>query len=910
MKKRGVIYLFFLFGLIISLTLISASFESGIPAYSLEKYYAPQENLRGWINLSLNNEPTNSLFKDSLGNSITLLNLLNKNTGFVHSCTVADCSSDYSSINPTTTKSFELNPGESKILGFKLEGEVVSINSVTFNIQSNAATSCYNQLKIDVLNDGSFDIGNTKSTTSSCSFLKNYGCYNEGNTLYETTISEVPFCQKIRFYESPGFNIGAWVKEQVSGSKKITMSLYNLLGEDLEKSCELQKDKISSEGGEVSCSIDYLVLESAEYYVCISSNSGGGEYRIKGYSFATNESNNCGFRGYPVKDATNAYKIFSESKRFDEIGTIKVENSLISGENFGEMIKNYLDDKYGFGVNCPSEGCIIPVRFKSREYQNIVLSNLSIVYEKTGLPGIIEKKLYDLEEIPSKVNANFQKLYLNEGGFSLPSNYGNISFNLSLNNKGLLLEEIIIEKVPIIKDLTPLSTASAYPTEFTVKIDAYNNITSYKWNFGDNKTLTTTTNKVTHTYESTGIYELLVTVSDSEGLNSSKAFNVYVESPEEIINKTLAEMQKNLENVKKEIENFTVFYQESINTVLDTEEINEELKQIQRDFLAAYTEEDYNLIMKKLLEIKIPESITITTIANSISFYPEEENINLNILQTIGSGEYDSGKGDKYTEAVLLWNSENMETKLTYKEIALKYEESEEPALYVFELEIKEEENLNYDSYLILRKLEGLIFKENYLESEESGYVYIDLTKEKNSIAFSTTEEVNFMNLPLFISPEIRRLSLREDSEDGGDNKNGFSNWIFVIIILIVFFGLVLYIIMQEWYKRKYETHLFKNRNYLYNLINYIENAKKRGMTNQEIEEKLKKSGWTSEQIRYAMRKHAGKRTGMFEIPIDKVLNKFKRKKTDVPKKQVPFQPKTYRPQRFSGANKRPTGVR
>ena len=84
------------------------------------------------------------------------------------------------------------------------------------------------------------------------------------------------------------------------------------------------------------------------------------------------------------------------------------------------------------------------------------------------------------------------------------------------------------------------------------------------------------------------------------------------------------------------------------------------------------------------------------------------------------------------------------------------------------------------------------------------------------------------------------------------------------------------YLVLQEWYKKKYESYLFKNQNDLYNIISYIEISKKRGMENKQIANGLKKSGWNSEQITYVMKKYAGERTGMFEIPLNKLINIFK----------------------------------
>ena len=64
----------------------------------------------------------------------------------------------------------------------------------------------------------------------------------------------------------------------------------------------------------------------------------------------------------------------------------------------------------------------------------------------------------------------------------------------------------------------------------------------------------------------------------------------------------------------------------------------------------------------------------------------------------------------------------------------------------------------------------------------------------------------------------------------------------------------------------------------LFNLINYINASKEKGLSDDEIDAKLEKAGWNSEQRDYALRKYAGKRTGMFEIPMDWLLNIFRKK--------------------------------
>jgi len=85
-------------------------------------------------------------------------------------------------------------------------------------------------------------------------------------------------------------------------------------------------------------------------------------------------------------------------------------------------------------------------------------------------------------------------------------------------------------------------------------------------------------------------------------------------------------------------------------------------------------------------------------------------------------------------------------------------------------------------------------------------------------------------------------------------------------------------VVLQEWYKKKYENYLFKNKNDLYNMVNYVNNSKKRGLKNKEIADNLKKAKWSSEQVKYVMKKYAGKRTGMFELPLTKLMNKVKKR--------------------------------
>jgi hypothetical protein len=82
----------------------------------------------------------------------------------------------------------------------------------------------------------------------------------------------------------------------------------------------------------------------------------------------------------------------------------------------------------------------------------------------------------------------------------------------------------------------------------------------------------------------------------------------------------------------------------------------------------------------------------------------------------------------------------------------------------------------------------------------------------------------------------------------------------------LVFFALAVYVALQWWYKEKYEKYLFKNRNDLYNLMNFISNARSQGLQDKEIIGKLKASGWGGEQINYVFKKMAGKAIMPFDF--------------------------------------------
>jgi PKD repeat protein len=868
-QKKLVFLITALVLIVVFVGLISAGFQLGSGGegnYSIEKVYGPEFNLTGWVNVSFDEEFLNSTLSDNFGNSITLEEILEINPSYIKTCSTEGCGEDYSLSNGETTKIVDLTPGSSELVGFELAGDIVSINSIVFDVESDGAeNSCTSPLKVDVLDDGIIESRSEVLTNDLCSSdEKDYGCFdiaNPGNVEEFRLISGSTYCQRINLSESPGFRIGAWVKE-LTASSELTMTLYKDDGLEV-ANCLLPT--ITSEQ-EYGCDVDYAT-SGGDHFVCISSGIGNGDYNIRGEA---NPVNKCGFFNEPIRTETSSYQMFAKSKKFGTPGTQNIIDDLGEGIILSAIVEDYLTNRYGTSgglIQC-SQGCVVPLNLISGLDQQITLNNLQIDYEKQS--GIVTNdKFYDVAKVPAKVSSSFQKLHLNSAGFTLPSEFGNHSFSLSLNGNLIFSEDIEIKNAPVISIIKPTETAVAFPTEFEAKVFSSSNITKYEWDFGDNVSTTTLTEKVTHTYSSVGVYDLQITVTDSRDISSSKNFSINVSSARDLIEDSLASLNLKVEKIKDDISTLDLFHRQGIESVLGLDSIEAKLKAFEKAFNSSTSEENYSAIIINLIKIQLPQGIIKTVSAPSVSFFDTLENVDMDILKEIDGGSYGS-KESAYRNSVLAWQAQNINIKIDFNEFS--DEETTNSIVKIFEIEISEKKNINHDYYLVIPNLKNIGFEKN-LQIQEDGYSYVVLNGDSR-VSFYTTEDVDFINLPIFVAPPISRLSVVEDLIIGDERKERSNLIVILVIILVAVLALVVYFIMQEWYKRKYESYLFKNKNDLYNMVNYVNSAKKKGLKKEEIKKNLKKSGWNSERVKFVMKKYAGKRTGMLEIPIGKIIKK------------------------------------
>lgn len=340
------------------------------------------------------------------------------------------------------------------------------------------------------------------------------------------------------------------------------------------------------------------------------------------------------------------------------------------------------------------------------------------------------------------------------------------------------------------------------------------------------------------------------------------------------VNATLQEKIDKLNSIKATIAGFDSFIQKALNETLKINETETKLNGLKKAYENSSATDAQ--ILANLSNITIPNSVYKSESSDRLTFFSNKSDINLGVLESIGAGTYEAGQEDDYINAILFWNQENIETKINFTELSAVYNTSNKVLVKIFDVNITKKKALDYAPFFIIKKLDKLTFKENYGEKESGIYFYISIPESKKTISFLTTEDIEFSNLPAFTVPPLNKLNFSEGGYEPFSDQTKKSKWIIflLIIVLLIIIGIITYVSLHAWYKKRYEKYLFKDKNDLYNLATYITTSKAKGLNNDQINENLKKARWNSEQIRYAMRKYAGKNTGMLEIPLKKALDK------------------------------------
>ena len=876
---------------ILLINISSASFKLGEPSSSIDSIQTAGDILKGWINLSFEEEPAKNLITSNLEGQISLLDFLNLNK-LNFSCSPLDCKEGYSLTNSgDLEKTFSMSPGEEKIVSLYLDKNPDTSPQITYSFDVSASNepSCLIPLEIYLFGN---EVPSYKANNSfqeyTCAYDLGTGCFNSQETYgpIETAgVGKNLYCEKIRIPESPEIKVGAWLKK--GDSKDLKMSVYYANSTNIFESCTIPGASLSEEG-EGYCLIKKSVPQPTDFYVCISAAEDTS------HEIVLERTNTCGFtsqKGLTNKIEGYDFYIFARGAKFDNVGTLTIDNTKAS-------LTAYISSRYK--NNC-TNGCIIPIKFYARTNVNVAITNAKMNYNVENLRNTdIARKIYSTETNPVKVTSNFSRLDLSKANFIIPS-ANNLTVKLFLGNdsKNILAEKDlqISSSSSIIPDIFPTITYGQYNTEFSVLFNTSNG-TKFIWNFGDGSSITTENNYIYHKYPEIKNYSLTLEIQKNNVKLGSRTFLVTVLSPKDIINLTINEDKKDLNAINVQISSLP-YAQNFKNLVISSLKLNDSsdtLNAMASSYRSAKTEKDYLSIMGNISSIRIPSSIQMYEFP-SITYLVDSEKIDPSLFTGLGE-EITEEDYEGYKESIAKWDYNNVDIKIKLGYLIASYPETQETFLTYGDLSITPKNDIE-KTYLIIGHSDTVTDIPEAKELQNAiAITFPELTSEQN-VKFAAPEGIQLSEIKVYLSPEISKLELPVgelgcnndgvcDSERGEDYENCSSDCqnpikkAIILSIIVLLLAIPAYLLLHWWYITRYETHLFKQRSNLFNIISFINSALSRNLSVGEIKSKLKQSGWNNEQIAYAIKKVQGRKIMPFEF----------RKKSEV--KTSPVQVKNY----------------
>jgi hypothetical protein len=869
-------------GLILSETLV------GNLSADVETYYPTSGVLKGWINISLLHESVDSMLT-ALGQEIKIIDFLRNQSYTDYNCTPADCSVNLEGSNESTSKEFSLISGSNKVVGLKFNGNLVNepVSSLSFKVESNADSSCYQQLKIDLEDDNDIDWLPTQGYPDyDCTRAAT--CFNELESSEDRIIDDKGFCDKVTVPALPIFKVGANITKGTTANPGLKMIVYNL---DMEKYANGECSLSVNSSGENSCIVNIKIANQTEIIVCIKADV------ITDYKIKAETVNPCGFYDIEGHSGYTAdYPIFVQGGKYAPINNFTFNSDSFrayESEKSYELIpyiNQYLDDKYDY--NCIN-GCVVPMKFIGGTDQSVKLSNLNLVYTSDSGP-ISSNKFYDINKNSAKVNMNYQKLDIEKANFSVSSTTGNVSLGIYLEERLILRKYIIVKILPKITSLSPLEAPAGVPVNFIATVKNYSGNLSYKWSFGDNSSEEITyKNSVMHTYPAIKDYQMKLTVTSASGDSSESTFTVKSVSPKAKINETIVSYKNDLVSFETQANKLETFLKNIVMDNTDYADIKDSISGIEKRYQEGFIDDAKAVdIIKQLYGLKVPYKIQEIQKVNPASFYLDETQIDLAVLDDLGAGKIDPELSRRdYIGAINSWLINNLNVMVGSKSYSVLARNSEDIVIgSIVDVSLEPKKDIDEFYFVINGDRDKIQLNGDFnVNPTSTSNVMIEFSSitENKPIEFFYPEKLQFSEMPIYFSPQFSELDLivtppicnankiceKDNGEDYSNCSDCSSPWLLkyiIYIIIVIAIAFILYIILQEWYKRNYEKSLFKNKNQLFNLINFMYICERQNMSKNQIYKKLKDSGWSGEQLEYAWRKLHGKRTGMWEIPIFK----------------------------------------
>lgn len=160
--------------------------------------------------------------------------------------------------------------------------------------------------------------------------------------------------------------------------------------------------------------------------------------------------------------------------------------------------------------------------------------------------------------------------------------------------------------------------------------------------------------------------------------------NISVISSYDLIGGEIKSKKDALNNFTASLNIYSPFIQSQIKEILDVTNLQKNLTNLDIIYNSTSTG-NYSEITDVLNKIIIPKKVFVNENADLVSFVSDKDRIDLEFIKKIGGGDYDSANEDSYKEAILFWNQENLDPRISFKSFQVNYGSySEHLMSYVF----------------------------------------------------------------------------------------------------------------------------------------------------------------------------------------------------------------------------------
>jgi len=890
MKKS--IFIELILATVIMSVLVSGSVSIDENSSFVDDEYFSGEFVTGSVNLSFvseKNEEFSSNFEGSGKKLLEMLEEMNYERSKNFTCAPLDCMSNYEVDSIFSSgEIIGLEISSEIIFGFDVrDNDVEEILDFKFDLETDIVEDCRNQISIDILDDGTVDYFNTAYLDEGCR-EKDYGCFEESGNISKVKIEHEaengfdPYCEMIGLLPpAPAYRLGADIEIGLNPEGDLGFTLYDIeddgLGTHLGGCTVLNP----TADGNINCTMFrkggsteiFSSNEAIDAYVCIRAVGKVSDYKIR----MREGDDTCGGTKNPTLESvefSEDYEIFAFPLKYGPVGKITFDDVLYQSLHGGgvnglaDIVDDYVLNKFGY--DC-SDGCSIPFSVAGKK-QFITLDNAEVKYDKEHGDDSV-RIIQRLTETPFEISSGFLRFDVEKMGFVVPSIDGDQNFELKFDGGEIFSQEINVA-AGFDFTISPKFVLTGRESEFKAVTDQ--EITSSKWDFGDGSfVLETSGNKASHTYRNSSEYAVKVTLTSSAGKESVKEFSVVAGEAKSSANKTIRGYEIRFADIDSDLGELEEWVKEDVESAIELETLIQTLDKLKASFSLAVGEEEYVNIANELLSLDVPHSVEISG-RGELPAIVGVDNFNVETIKEV-SGGIASSDSEKIKNAIVYWQNNNYDPKVKFESVVAVFDSGEKNVLTKYDVDPNKKLGSSEEAFLIIKYPgDDLDFKTSYnhFPSKDGESVRIKVNSlEEVSFSISGEGAPSVDTLGIYISPVLDKLDIIEIDRD--ITKRVF-NWkrflVGLLIIAIIVFGI--YILLQTWYGRRYERHLFKNPNDLYNLINFIYNSRRGGLKDGEVKKNLRSSKWSREQISYAFKKLEGKRTGMWEIPLFKFIEK------------------------------------